>query len=760
METAEKLRRAISKDKKKSRFNSGEGALFVVPNNETKNSTSAADTFVDLLDQFEKKITNLARSRAQATTSCAEEICSLLRELLRNLTGALVVSDALTVLADYYWADPVIVSMIEKIESDALRVIQSLLPVTRKSESYNSHQQIARLRNFSEWLRRRQATLCYFEDRAIVETAAVVIRSVLHDRERLGVRGFEVLVSARLESFEYQALWLCLQLYADGEPVLVRPEWSLWQEDGELFIVSKEEAAALNVPKFTTVIPITPSQQRLLIDAATLFVPYAALDVVTSRRTEIEIEVLLLSEAGISIAADASTEFCAVPPDSQHSPTIPSPLSLGFWPHNLSTGEIIRQLTVAPSCAIVANREVHVVQVAADLELYNREGQVLTVEIRFLTRAGHLIESELEGYRTPNGTFLYSQPLYPDSECMRYSPLRLSIPLIALELDPGQVELFAEVTILDRNRQVVCGDLVTAGLFVPDLTRIRSSATAMLSPSSSDTVLTLKALSIDSAYSINQRDAVRIEVLLADSAQHREVCQLRLKIHPTQASTSYQDQVIVRGLIVERGSDWPERSFVFVIDGEEFMPSHPDGLQVLSFTATIDLIDSRGLSKIRTKRSFVLADNFANECGAWLDSSYAGQGVEIIDAQTRCTPLRGGEVLIDLAINCEHSAAHQKPYPIYFEPVRRLNNSRGQVHEKIEGCVVEIALLPPSSLELVCAGERQQRQQVRLPRLFQSPEYDSLKMMLFSPEGQLLQVLYVPVTAHKIGSERAVSGIV
>ena len=44
---------------------------------------------------------------------------------------------------------------------------------------------------------------------------------------------------------------------------------------------------------------------------------------------------------------------------------------------------MIRHLVATPTSAIIANREVHSVRVSADLELFNREGDAIVLEVRF-----------------------------------------------------------------------------------------------------------------------------------------------------------------------------------------------------------------------------------------------------------------------------------------------------------------------------------------------------------------------------------------
>ncbi len=743
MEKAAKAPRAFQEDAKRRRIRDSEN-LFALT---TEKHSAKQSGISELLVELEQRLRALRAIRKLDPAQCAEEILAILRELVRFDGVSASLDFELPHFLQTLWAEAPIRALVEDILR-AARAVLSPNSTIQLRESYQPDRRIAQLDFFLDWYAQRRAALCLFGDHNLYGAAAVLVQSVVHDQVFLGERGFEVVSTVRVDGLEFQSLWLSVALFHEGNQVRVKNGWEYWAGDSELFVLPRGRAQDAREQYASSVMPIIPHDQRAIYHGLKLFIPYAALDLPPNSRQQIDCEVSLLSSSGSVLSADACTETLALPGGaaaSSAATAAPSPAALGFWARNVGNGDSVSLLSVEQERRVEARREIHSLRIHGDLLLVNRREQSLTLEVRFLTREGNLIESEFPSFSARDGAFLYRSTIVPGEIIARYPSLACSIPLVALELDAGTHELLAELIVLDQEREIVCGAVRLIELTVTSPIpgqRVEIDEIDAMLPEKIDSTLYIEHVTIDSNHVFNSRDAIRAEIFFIDHAVQSELMQIRAVLRAAHPDSRQPERSIVRGLSFFRQSGRHEHSAVFVFDCDDVLRMASGVTNERLLHLEIQVFDARGETQLSARRTFTVKPHFGVERLVPTNSLYGRHHVEIVDAQLRETPQRGGEMLIELVTNFDLLSTEKTPYSLYVEPLSKPRDAKAVERISPDGFLVEI---PPPAIEAALTTHRalfQEPRYVRVPQALRASGARALKMMLFSPSGRLLQVVY------------------
>ena len=195
---------------------------------------------------------------------------------------------------------------------------------------------------------------------------------IRHDRTYCGAAGLEIECGALLVARRGEPLWLCASAFQAGRRVEVRRGWEAWTDATDF----RPNRASPERRALAGLTPVCPGAQHTILDAARIFLPYAALDL-PAGRADLQFEVYLADLRGRRIAAENIAVSLAVPQRAAQPPPVPSPQSLGVWPSDVVSGSAISKLRISPPGRTEA------ALVSCDLKLYGQSGSAVTVECRW-----------------------------------------------------------------------------------------------------------------------------------------------------------------------------------------------------------------------------------------------------------------------------------------------------------------------------------------------------------------------------------------
>ncbi|MCO6432378.1 MAG: hypothetical protein J5J00_16105 [Deltaproteobacteria bacterium] len=273
---------------------------------------------------------------------------------------------------------------------------------------------------------------------------------IIHDRERVGVVGFEIQTGLALFGRAFEQLWLKVFLKEGDRYIGTRKGWESWVDDNDLFARSSQEEAA----PFAALLPVVPQGQRLIVDKLELFIPYAALDL-SAGKQEVTIEAILFDEKGEKVAAAEAQDLLNMPVYGSGARKILSNQALGMWPADVVRGDAIRDLKVRAGVMPLAHNAVEVVKVSFDLTLFDHQNDKVVVELRFLSEGGDIIESRGDGEGRHD--YVLRHEIFVSDVLSDLTAVELCVPLNDLNWEDVEYGCMAEVSILGKQDKVLCG---------------------------------------------------------------------------------------------------------------------------------------------------------------------------------------------------------------------------------------------------------------------------------------------------------------
>lgn len=275
---------------------------------------------------------------------------------------------------------------------------------------------------------------------------------IFHDQNRDGAAGMEVRSSFILNGFAGQYLWHKIYIKNNDEYVTVRPGWESWIDDTDVLLVQESTAPAV----FCVLTPLIPALNTQVIDQTVAFVPYAALSLTAAHR-ELEIEVMVADERGRPLLQAGKDEQVSGAVFSAKTRPFLSGQAIGIWPQDIATRTGISELKA--SCGLMTGgvSADDMIGITFDLDVRGCAGETLTVEVRFLTEEGNLVEQVYGPRDEKNEGFVFRQTIQIDRPIKKFRSFQIAVPADVLEIDYDTMNLVCEVTLLSGMNKVLCG---------------------------------------------------------------------------------------------------------------------------------------------------------------------------------------------------------------------------------------------------------------------------------------------------------------
>lgn len=419
-------------------------------------------------------------------------------------------------------------------------------------EGYDVGRELEELGMLLKWYVRRKMSLAALEVSALRaeemsevellggdrEEDALFGFEVLHDHEVFGAKGCYVTCGARLVGHDGQALWLRLGVRWNGIPVTVRPEWSSWSDPGG---IGNSHSEVSEAAVFCSLVPIRPNAQRLVIDEVRAFVPYGALDL-PSGRCDVEVVAAIVDSDGNEVLTASRREGICIPRRELVHSNVPSPHSVGMWPHDVVSGDKLSELRVSAGYKVLGGWERHTISVSFDLSLFMHAGESVLLECRFLDEKGDLVElsslgipyvaADLDSASESVTSYRYRRTLHPKGAWAHFRGLCVDIPVEFLLVEEGTKFLTCEVVVVSSDDRVLCGDMG-----VVDMMRLSQTSPASSSANARDGVgegqttpiasgVEVESLEVDANWVFAGEEAIRVQATFCPKDASRRLAEL------------------------------------------------------------------------------------------------------------------------------------------------------------------------------------------------------------------------------------------
>lgn len=516
------------------------------------------------------------RAAPRAQRRVAQLVLEVLRQLAYRETGVFNLEVPVLPLLSVLCAGGVEVGIVNGLARRASKALAQYDALERESYTedssgvslarglqYDTSRELDELLMLLKWYVKRKTSLLTLElDKAQVyraldgreigldeyerESDAIFGVNLIHDHQLFGVKGFLLGCSLRLYGRDGEALWLRVSLFKDGEPVMVRPNWSTWSDPvGSGGGVAATASSVMLLPEeaaFCSLVPIRPNSQRLVIDEVRAFVPYAALRLPVGR-SDLLVVTSVLDGSGREVLSASRIESICVPHSQLALSPVPAPHSLGMWPHDVVSGDQISDLLVFSGYKVVAGWERHSISVAFDLSLFMHAGEGVMLEVRFVDESGRGIElsslgvpfiaSELNVAVESISSYRYRRILHPKGAWALYQGLCIDIPVEFLQLEAGrQHDIICELVIVSGDERVLCGDMSRLSVYVPERganSSLSSSSTGEVGVRSSVAKIggvKLDSLDIEPNWDFGGDESIRVGVELSPQSDQRQLMDL------------------------------------------------------------------------------------------------------------------------------------------------------------------------------------------------------------------------------------------
>jgi hypothetical protein len=502
---------------------------------------------------------------ASAQAKVAELVLDTIRRIAHRETGVFNLEAPLTKLLSVLYAGSVEAGIVtgltrraqkalavrDALQREVVRAGGGVSPRASRGLSYDVGRELDELVMLLRWYVRRKMSVSALELETLgsvalldaLDTADRDDRDVLfdcevmHDHQVFGTRGCLLSAGLKLVGRDSQLLWLRVSLRWRGQSVKARPEWSSWTDPGD---GSDVEILSNDAP-FCSLVPIRPHAQRLVIDEIRAFVPYAALDL-PAGRCDVEIVAAIVDGSGHEVVSIVRPETVCVPQSELASRVVPSPHSVGMWPHDVVSGDKISEFQVVSGFKVVAGWERHSISVHFDLSLFMHAGEAVTLECRFLDGKGSIVElsslgipfvaAEANVAVESVSSYRYRRVLHPKGAWALYQGLCIDIPVEFLQLVPGMHDITCELIIVSSDDRILCGDMGRVEVQVPPRDGAALAQHAQAASESRQRALgaaaaiELESIEVDPAWYFGGEESVRVQATFCPRNTNKQLADL------------------------------------------------------------------------------------------------------------------------------------------------------------------------------------------------------------------------------------------
>lgn len=283
---------------------------------------------------------------------------------------------------------------------------------------------------------------------------------VLQDRLENETQGIEIRAAVRLSHKTAQTIWLKASFSYLGQPVLTKVGWETWIDKTDTFIrmvpgLSKYSATHSLEP-LSILLPLLPSHDQLIIDNATLFVPYAAIDVPAGQR-ELLVELCLLDNQGRKLD-QISDQLNLLIPAEISTNSWPSQQSLALWKHNPISNDAVTTLSAKQTYSSLGKA---VIAISYDIHYFSHNDSQLELSIELLTPDAEPIAASHENYADLYGNFKITQKLTARQIINYLHDQNILVPLDALSLADGFHRLLCKIQVASAKGEIICGHITS-----------------------------------------------------------------------------------------------------------------------------------------------------------------------------------------------------------------------------------------------------------------------------------------------------------
>lgn len=706
----------------------------------------AVETLPELLTSVQN---NLQESLAEiddrlvSRRQIARRIEALLRDLMRREIKSVDLRSELDVFLAHMHAG-------EAVSKIAGRLMQYVDATVYEDAASTDHgvvyaRQVALdLQDFVDWYTRRRTTLEAFHSSDSGDALAKV--RVVHDKVLSGLRGMEVLGALKLHGHFGKTLWLRARILGKSGVVSVREGWETWTDDsGRLAI-----AGAEGQREFVVMQPIQPAGQLCMIDQLRLFIPYSALQLASGTH-EVRIEVTLGDARGAELLREVVEERIAVPPLELCDDPIPSPHVLALWRSDSAEGDSILNLKAVTGVIDGLNTDGQVLRVSFDLRLFNREGVAVRTECRVMNKAG----DTLVGGEGDSGL-----SLFPQRPIARYFDLEFVIPTGQLGLSKGRHDLLCELVVLAENGQAICGALQPVRIEVASDQPLPTELGIVRAlPEDPSLGVQCTGISVTTLTAFGDEHSVRVVASLASSDWTHRFMLVRMSIEDDRGQVIGHRREncaqLVRGLYVGGAFGGEVRTIINNFDIADFAVPEVDGLtKDVGFRARVRIYNGDGQQVLEASKTFRLGSAvFPREVRAPVPL----EGLHIADLNLRRIVGDEASIAFSVAINAKLGGADSGIGTLYLELV-----DDSQVIEVAgEAAALPGRVIPLDLSSVRCSpGFKSGWYQTSFETVLQvsGSSRRSVKAMLFSPNGKLLQSIRQVVDDGVFGSDGSTEG--
>lgn len=398
--------------------------------------------FVHSLNQ---KIDRLAKQQ-YSSKQFAREVLAILRALVREESNSGTVRNPVESLFLRLWGAPGIKQVFQQLYDRSAEVLES----SGAAPLENEHS-ISVLEEIVDWYERRRRNLIELEFRPqstgdrIFSVHAQVARRVD------GIDGAEIRCGLQLVERLGQTLWLRVRVLRDGCLINPAPGAESWIEQTDLWVQSAPESDKQRTQPFCALLLIAAGAEKTLVDCAKVWVPFGALDL-KAGSTNLTFECSLLDNLGELIHEVRQEVPCRIT-DSKPATPLRSPQSMGLWSSEPVSAVELSEIHVRQLESPLGG---DVLELSVDTPLCADSDRPLRLEWRMLTADGYAVESALLEHTDGSGSVAMSVSLAAGA--CHSARQRVTIPVEALHLPEGLHALLSIVTVTDTDGLRLCGD--------------------------------------------------------------------------------------------------------------------------------------------------------------------------------------------------------------------------------------------------------------------------------------------------------------
>lgn len=313
------------------------------------------------------------------------------------------------------------------------------------------------LSHIVRWYRERNATIRLAQ--AADEESPILDLHGFADAMHQGLYGVEGVFRVVVRDTSTMPAWCRMSLYfPDGSPVRARPGWVSWQDE---FALGSADGQAVSI-----VGPLSSSHASSLFDRISLFIPYEACELQSGIR-QLVLKCALLADDGAKLFEQCESLRVVVPALQHAQAPLMSPQALGLWPEDFGSGDRIGNLLVERTFS-VANPDLEVLRIEADVHLCGHAGQQLSVECRLMTEDGALVKRRGALDDSEQSTLFARARLYPQLTLSDFPRTSIEIPVYICDLPAGRHALLAEISVVAEKERVICGLTRSVQIVMPE----------------------------------------------------------------------------------------------------------------------------------------------------------------------------------------------------------------------------------------------------------------------------------------------------